>query len=322
MTQGPRRRSIVVTGAAGFIGSSLVDRLLTEEWHVTALDAFELFYDRSQKLRNVASAQSHSNYRLFEVDTRDRDAVRRVMREARPSVVVDLAARAGVRPSLTQPQLYIDINVSGLKNTLDASAEIGAKVVFASSSSVYGADPDRPYREEQMDCRPESPYGATKIAGEALVHAHRSVTGLPALIARLFTVYGPRQRPDLAIHKFARLMLAGRPIELYDEGRASRDYTHVDDVVDALMRLIEIEDRDVTVNIGSHFPVTTLDLVDALEKTLGVRAERRLMPPQPGDVPATYADISRAREILGWEPRRRLDDGLASFARWLSDEPG
>ena len=168
-----------------------------------------------------------------------------------------------------------------------------------------------------MAGRPLSPYGATKVAGEALAHAHHAITGLPVAIARLFTVYGPRQRPDLAIHSFARRMLEGQPITLYDGGRGSRDYTYVDDVVDAFVRLIDAPAPYVLVNVGGHSPVTTGELVDRMEHALGVRAIRVAAPAQPGDVPATYADITRARELLGWEPRVGLDEGLARFGAWL-----
>jgi UDP-glucuronate 4-epimerase len=231
--------------------------------------------------------------------------------------VVDLAARAGVRPSIANPDAYIDINVRGFQHTLTATEAVGARIVFASSSSVYGADPQRPFREEQMAGQPLSPYGATKVAAEALAHAHHTTTGLPVAIARLFTVYGPRQRPDLAINSFARRMLAGAPIELFDSGRGSRDYTYVDDVVDALARLIDAPAPYVLVNVGGHSPVTTTELVDRLENALGVRAVRVAAPAQPGDVPATYADITRARDILGWEPRVGLDEGLARFGAWI-----
>jgi UDP-glucuronate 4-epimerase len=222
-----------------------------------------------------------------------------------------------VRPSIADPDAYIDTNVRGFQHTLAAVEAVGARLVFASSSSVYGADPRRPFREEQMEGRPLSPYGATKVAGEALAHAHHAITGLPVAIARLFTVYGPRQRPDLAINSFARRMLAGEPIALYDGGRGSRDYTYVDDVVDALMRLIDAPAAYVLVNIGGHSPVTTTELVDRMEKALDVQAIRELAPAQPGDVPATYADITRARDLLGWEPRVGLDEGLARFGAWL-----
>ena len=310
-------RRIVVTGGAGFIGSTLTDRLLSEGWQVTAVDGFDPFYPRAVKDANIEEALGNPAYRLAEVDTRDRDALLATVENARPEVIVDLAARAGVRPSIADPDAYVDLNIRGFQHTLAACQAVGARLVFASSSSVYGADPRRPFREEQMACQPLSPYGATKVAGEALAHAHHAITGLPVAIARLFTVYGPRQRPDLAIHSFARRMLEGQPITLYDGGRGSRDYTYVDDVVDGFVRLIDAPAPYLLVNIGGHSPVTTTKLVDRMEHALGVQAIREVGPAQPGDVPATYADISQAREVLGWEPRVGLDEGLARFGAWL-----
>jgi UDP-glucuronate 4-epimerase len=311
------KRRIVVTGGAGFIGSTLTDRLLSEGWEVTAIDGFDPFYPRVVKEGNTARAAGNRSYHLAEVDTRDRGALIATVQEAQPEVIVDLAARAGVRPSIADPDAYVDINVRGFQHTLAAAQAVGARLVFASSSSVYGADPRRPFSEDQMECRPLSPYGATKVAGEALAHAHHEISGLPVAIARLFTVYGPRQRPDLAIHSFARKMLEGQPITLYDGGRGSRDYTYVDDVVDAFVRLIDAPKPYVLVNVGGHSPITTGELVDRMEHALDVRAIRVAAPAQPGDVPATYANITRAHELLGWEPRVALDEGLARFATWL-----
>jgi len=311
------RRRIVVTGGAGFIGSTLTDRLLSDGWEVTAIDGFDPFYPRAVKDGNIAQARGNRAFHFAEVDTRDRSTLLATVERARPEVIVDLAARAGVRSSIADPDAYVDINVRGFQHTLAASQAVGARLVFASSSSVYGADPRRPFSEDQMAGRPLSPYGATKVAGEALAHAHHEITGLPVAIARLFTVYGPRQRPDLAIHSFARRMLQGQPITLYDGGRGSRDYTYVDDVVDAFVRLIDAPAPYVLVNVGGHSPVTTGELVDRMEHALDVRAIRVAAPAQPGDVPATYADITRAHELLGWEPRVGLDNGLARFAAWL-----
>jgi UDP-glucuronate 4-epimerase len=313
-------RRALVTGGAGFIGSTLVDRLLAEGWQVTTFDAFEPFYPRERKERNIRAALEHPGYRLVEGDTRDQAAIVAAIREVRPDVVFDLAARAGVRPSIADPGSYVDINVRGLSNTLGAIAEVGARLVYASSSSIYGDDPRRPFTEEQAAGRPLSPYGATKVAGEALVHAHHAVTGLPVAVARLFTVFGPRQRPDLAIHTFARRMLAGEAVQLFDAGQGSRDYTFVDDVVDAFVRLADAPSSFLLVNVGSHRPYRTLEVVDELERSLGVTAERVLMPRQPGDVEATYADVSRAKATIGWEPRMPFGEGIDRFCAWLREE--
>ncbi len=311
------RRRVVITGGAGFIGSTLTDRLLSEGWEVTAVDGFDPFYPRAVKEQNIAPARGNPAYNFAEVDTRDRDALLATVELARPEVIVDLAARAGVRPSIADPDAYVDINVRGFQHTLAACEAVGARLVFASSSSVYGADPRRPFCEDQMEGRPLSPYGATKVAGEALAHAHHEITGLPVAIARLFTVYGPRQRPDLAIHSFARRMLQGESITLYDGGRGSRDYTYVDDVVDAFVRLIDVPAPFALVNVGGHSPVTTSELVDRMETALDAQAIRIPAPAQPGDVPATYADITRAHELLGWRPQVGLDEGLTRFGAWL-----
>jgi UDP-glucuronate 4-epimerase len=314
-------RRALVTGGAGFVGSTLVDRLLADGCEVVALDSFdESAYGRSAKLRNLTAAVASPSFALREVDTRDAAGVMAAMREVRPSVVFDLAARAGVRPSIADPAAYVATNVAGFQNTLSAAAAAGARVVFASSSSIYGDDDRRPFVEDQARGRPESPYGATKVAGEALAFAHGRATGLPVAVARLFTVYGPRQRPDLAIHAFARRILDGEPVVLFDEGRGLRDYTFVTDVVEALVRLSTVDERYLVVNVGSDRPVLTSQVIDELERALGTAATRELAPAQPGDVPATHADISRARSILGWTPRVEFAEGIDRFCAWLLAE--
>jgi UDP-glucuronate 4-epimerase len=310
-------RRAMVTGGAGFVGSTLVDRLLAEGWEVTAYDNFDGFYAREQKRRNLSGALSSDRFALVEGDTRDPDGLRTVLDRSAPDVVFDLAARAGVRPSIDDPLGYIDVNVRGVQTLLEALAGFETRIVFASSSSIYGNDDRQPFAEDQARGRPESPYGASKVAAEALLHAHHAVTGRRVSVARLFTVYGPRQRPDLAIHKFARHILSGREIELYDEGRGVRDYTFVDDVVDALIRLADAPDPYLIVNVGSQAPVETRAVVDELERVLGVPAKRTYLPAQLGDVTATFADITRARERLGWEPRTSFPRGIEAFAAWL-----
>jgi UDP-glucuronate 4-epimerase len=310
----------LVTGGAGFIGSSLTDRLLADGWSVTAYDNLDPYYPAERKWANLGAARESPNFTLIRGDTRDPGRLQQAFAEAAPDVVFDLAARAGVRPSIARPVEYVDVNVRGLQQVLTEVAASGSRLVFASSSSIYGNDDRRPFSEDQARGRPESPYGATKVAGEALVHAHHAVTGLPVGIARLFTVYGPRQRPDLAIHKFARAILDGEPIELFDAGRGIRDYTYVGDVVDALVKLSAVEEPYLLVNIGSHRPVVTAEVVDELERALGRQAERRLLPAQPGDVDGTFADVSRARHFLGWEPLVPFRAGIDQFCAWLRAE--
>jgi UDP-glucuronate 4-epimerase len=316
-----RTHRCLVTGGAGFVGSTLVERLLADSWEVVALDALdESTYGRAAKLRNLRAAHDADGFELREVDTRDAAGMMGAVRDVEPAVIFDLAARAGVRPSIADPAGYVATNVVGFQNTLSAAAAVGAQVVFASSSSIYGDDDRRPFAEEQARGRPESPYGATKVAGEALAFAHHRATGLPVSVARLFTVYGPRQRPDLAIHTFARRILEGQPVVLFDHGRGLRDYTFVTDVVDALVRLADRQDGYLVVNVGSDRPVSTSHVIDELERALGVEVERQPAPAQPGDVPATHADISRAREILGWAPSVSFSEGIDRFCAWLLAE--
>lgn len=302
------------------MGSTLVDRLLAEGWRVAAFDSFDPYYPAAAKRRNLRDAATHPDFELIEGDTTVPGSIAGAVVRVRPTVVFDLAARAGVRPSIADPAAYMSTNVVGLQHTLNAVAQAGARLIFASSSSIYGADDRRPFAETQALGRPESPYGASKVAGEALCYAHHAVTGLPVRIARLFTVFGPRQRPDLAIHAFARRMLRGEEIGIFDHGRALRDYTYVDDVVDGLLRLGMSEDPYILVNIGSHHPVQTSAMVTELERALDVQAIRNLLPAQPGDVPATYADVSLARERLGWSPSMPFGEGIDRFCTWLRAE--
>ena len=313
-------RRAFVTGAAGFVGSTLVDRLLADGWVVTGYDSFDPYYPRPAKVHNLAGARASDRFTFVEGDTRDAAALSSAMQAAAPEVVFDLAARAGVRPSIADPDGYIDVNIRGLRNTLASVADAGARMVFASSSSVYGNDPRQPFSEDQARGRPLSPYGATKVAGEAFCHVHQELTGLGVGVARLFTVYGPRQRPDLAIHRFARQILDGQAVELFDEGRGVRDYTYVDDAVEALLRLASSDEPYLLINVGSQNPVSTLEVVNLLEQALHRDARRTLLPAQAGDVAATYADVTRARETLGWQPRVPFEEGIQRFCAWLLAE--
>jgi UDP-glucuronate 4-epimerase len=309
--------TVLVTGCAGFIGSTLVDALLAAGRDVAGVDSFESFYPRESKERNLGSALASRRFRFRELDTRDAEGLAGFVSTVRPSTVVDLAARAGARDSLRDPLLYIDINVRGLQNLLSALASVDAALVFASSSSVYGAAASLPFRENEAVLRPVSPYGATKVAGEALVSAHHAITGSPVRIARLFTVYGPRQRPDLGVYTFAERLLDGRTIPLYDRGLATRDFTYVDDAVDGLARLIDADGPELVVNLGSGRPHSNLELLEQLEQVFEKRGARELLPAQPGDVPATYADNAVARRVLGWTPQVTLDEGLFRFREWF-----
>ena len=318
----PSDQTAFVTGGGGFIGSTLTDRLLADGWSVVAFDSFDSSsYAAEQKRRNLDQARASSRFRLVEGDTRDATATLDAIVGTRPAIVFDLAARAGVRPSIQDPISYIETNVRGLQNTITATAAVGAKLVFASSSSIYGNDARQPFTEDQASGRPVSPYGATKVAGEALVHAHHEASGLPIAIARLFTVYGPRQRPDLAIHSFAKKLLAGAPIDLFAEGKNVRDYTYVDDAVEALVRLGSSSDPSLLVNVGSHRPIETLAVVErARAGAWGEGGQTTRSPRSRETCPHTFADISRARDRLGWEPQVPFSVGIDRFCAWLRTE--
>ncbi|MBC7344831.1 MAG: GDP-mannose 4,6-dehydratase, partial [Clostridia bacterium] len=238
-----------------------------------------------------------------------------------PHAIIHLAARAGVRPSIQNPAGYYDVNVRGTQNLLELAKELRVKkFIFASSSSVYGVNPNVPWREDDPVLRPISPYGASKVAGELLGHVYSHLYGIQFIALRIFTVYGPRQRPDLAIHKFARLMLEGKPIPIYGDGSSLRDYTYVGDIVEGIRRAMDYEGSSYEViNLGSGRPIRLLDMVKALEEAFGVKARVEFLPPQPGDVPKTWADITKAGNILKWMPQVAFSEGLGAFANWFTN---
>jgi UDP-glucuronate 4-epimerase len=308
----------LVTGAAGFIGSHVVDSLLSDGWRVTAVDNFDAFYARRLKEQNVAANRSHAAYTLVEADIRDWQMLNSRLPE-RYDVVVHLAARAGVRPSIEQPRLYQEVNVAGTQNMLEfcRTREI-IQFVFASSSSVYGVNPNVPWSEDEAVLRPISPYASTKVSCELLGHAYSHLFGIRFLALRFFTVYGPRQRPDLAIRKFAELMLRGERIPLFGRGDSRRDYTYIDDIVAGVRAAMEYDGSWYeTINLGNDHAVSLSDLVPSLEAVLGIRATLHHLPDQPGDVPQTWANIDKARTLLGYRPQTRLQEGLRRFADWL-----
>lgn len=311
-------RSVLVTGGAGFIGSHLVDCLLDDGWEVTVLDNFDPFYDRALKTANVARHLDYKTYTLVEADIRDQEALAAQLR-GDYSVVVHLAARAGVRPSIEDPLLYQDVNVRGTHNLLEFCRHRGIKqFVFASSSSVYGVNPRVPWREEDSVLLPISPYASTKVSGELLGHAYSHLFGIRFLALRFFTVYGPRQRPDLAIRKFSELMLRGQPIPFYGAGNAQRDYTYVADTVSGIISAMSYDGTPYEViNVGNNRAVSLAGLVSLLEDVLGVTAKLQRLPDQPGDVPQTWADVDKARRLLGYAPATPLREGLERFAGWL-----
>jgi UDP-glucuronate 4-epimerase len=308
-----------VTGGAGFIGSHLVDSLLADGWQVTALDNFDPYYAAAVKERNVATHLAHPAYRLVRGDLRDTDAAGAARLAGPYDVIVHLAARAGVRPSIDDPVGYQSVNVAGTQQLLELARTLGVpQFVFASSSSVYGVNPRVPWHEDDHVLLPISPYASTKVSGELLGHVYAHLYGIRFVALRLFTVYGPRQRPDLAIHKFARLMLDGRPIPVFGDGTTSRDYTFVDDVIAGIRGgMAYTGSRYEVINLGNSRTVSLMEMIAGLERVLGVTAALDRRPEQPGDVPRTWASVEKAAELLGYTPRTPFETGLARFADWL-----
>ena len=318
-------RNVLVTGGAGFIGSHLVARLLAEgQWRVTVVDDFNDFYDPALKRRNVSAHLGREGFSLREADIRDRAALGEVFEGAGFDCIVHLAARAGVRPSLLEPVLYTETNINGTVNLLELARARGVRqFVFGSSSSVYGENEKVPFAEDDPVNKPISPYAATKAAGELLCHTYSHLFGLRCVALRFFTVYGARQRPDLAIHKFARLISEGRPIPVFGDGTTRRDYTYVDDIVAGVRAAMDYEASDYeVVNLGGSRTVELRELIALLEGELGRKARIDRQPPQPGDVPRTYADVSKARRLLGYDPRTPIEEGIRRFVRWFKGEGG
>ena len=308
---------ILVTGGAGFIGSHLVERLLAAGHTVAILDDFNDFYDPQIKQANIAGFAK--DVIVHHVDLRDGASVRKLFHREKFEVIAHLAARAGVRPSIQHPQLYYDTNVIGTLHLLEAARVIGAqRFIFASSSSVYGASKTVPFSEDEHLMQTLSPYAATKIAGEFLCSTYSHLYHLRVVALRYFTVYGPRQRPDLAIHQFTRRIHAGQPIEQFGDGTTRRDYTYIDDVIQGTMAALRYEGPLFDIfNLGESETIQLKDLIVAIENALGKKAEINQLPEQPGDMPLTRADISKARKLLGYSPTIRLNEGLPKFVEWF-----
>lgn len=309
--------SFYITGVAGFIGSHVAEAILLRGDRVFGLDNFDPFYDRSLKDRNLAALSAHRGFRFAEGDIRDLEALGRWGNGTRPDALIHLAAKAGVRPSLEDPAGYADVNVTGTARILDWAREREVpRILFASSSSVYGGNTKVPFSEEDPVDRPVSPYAATKKAGELLCHTYCHLYGMNIASLRFFTVYGPRQRPEMAIHKFTRHLFEGREIGIYGDGSSRRDYTYVDDVVEGVLGALSAPPGHRIFNLGESATLSISDLVDLLERVSGKKAIRRHLPEQPGDVPVTYADISRARREIGYNPRVPVAEGVERFVRW------
>lgn len=312
---------ILITGGAGFIGSHVAEGLLQQGAHVTALDNFDPFYPRVLKEANVARLQAYPGFRLLEADIRDQDLAARL--DALPPVtaVIHLAAKAGVLPSIQDPDGYTDVNIRGTQAILNWMRARGVrKLVFGSSSSVYGNSPKVPFREDETPDKPISPYAFTKRACELLTYTWHHLFGLDVLNLRFFTVYGPGQRPDLAIRKFTDRILQGQAIPVYGDGSTARDYTFVKDIADGVIRALQhvVAHEGVydILNLGNHSPITLTEMIATLERVIGQTATIDRQPLQPGDVTRTWADIARAQALIGYQPQTSFEQGLTQFVAW------
>jgi UDP-glucuronate 4-epimerase len=313
--------NVLVTGGAGFIGSHLVERLLGEGHGIVCLDNFDDFYDPALKRRNLARASQNPGFKLVEGDLRDEKLLGRIFEKEKIDWVAHLAARAGVRPSIQNPALYADVNIRGTVCLLEACQQHGVRrFIFASSSSVYGNSSRVPFSEDDPVNRPISPYAATKKAGELLCHAYHHLYGMDIACLRYFTVYGPRQRPEMAIHHFTRSILEGRKISLFGDGSSRRDYTYVEDIIEGTLGAFSRENGFQIYNLGESQTISLSELIREIEGQAGKKAILEYLPEQPGDVKQTYADIRKAREMLGYNPRTKVREGLARFVQWYLEE--
>lgn len=313
-----------ITGGAGFIGSTLSEKLLELGNKVIVIDNFCDFYNPEIKENNVKELLKNSNFKLYRNDIRDRQAVKKIFDENKIDVVMSLAAMAGVRPSIENPCLYQEVNCLGLQNILEEMKLHGVKNgVLASSSSVYGNCKEVPFREDMIVDYAISPYAATKKANEVMAHVYHKLYDMNIIMLRFFTVYGPKQRPDLAINKFTRLMLEGKEIPMFGDGTTSRDYTYVDDIVDGIIKSCEytLNHQNVyeILNLGNSSPTSLMEMINIIAKTLGVEPKIKQLPMQPGDVDRTYADISKAKNMIGYEPRTTFEEGVEKFINWYKN---
>jgi UDP-glucuronate 4-epimerase len=315
-------KKILVTGGAGFIGSNLCESLCQKGDTVICADHFNDFYDPSVKRRNIGALMETQNFVLAEGDIRDMPFLKSSFAAYQPDMVIHLAAYAGVRPSIAQPELYMDVNVMGTLNVLECVRNYGVRtMVFASSSSVYGNNKKVPFAEDDFVDNPISPYAASKKAGELLCYTYHSLYGIKMACLRFFTVYGRRQRPDLAIHKFVRLIHKGQEIPFFGDGASRRDYTHIDDILDGILKTVEwLETGDAgyeIFNLGESNTITLKNMVETIERKMGRKAKLKMLPPVEGDVLQTYADISKAKRMIGYSPHVEFEQGLSEFLDWF-----
>jgi UDP-glucuronate 4-epimerase len=313
--------SILITGGSGFIGSHLVDNLI-ESNKIINVDDINDFYSPDIKKNNMNTHLIHPNYRFYQYDIADYNLMKKVFEENEISMVIHLAARAGVRPSLIDPLLYNQTNITGTMNLLELSREFKVpKFIFGSSSSVYGSRKDGPFEEEMKIDRPISPYAATKAAGEQICYTYSHLYNMQIVCLRFFTVYGPRQRPDLAIHKFSKLIYEDKPIPVFGDGSAKRDYTYIDDILQGVLYSMNYDKTQFEVfNLGESQTIELKYLIELIEQNLGKKASIEWLPNQPGDVPITYADITKAREYLAYNPTTKIESGIEKFTRWFLEQ--
>ena len=312
------KRKVLITGTAGFIGSHLTERLVRHGYQVVGLDNFDDFYSPAIKWNNIRALKTVDNFKLEQGDIRDESILTRIFKMNDIDTVVHLAARAGVRPSIQQPLLYQDINIGGTIRLLEASRTHDVKkFVFMSSSSVYGANNEVPFNEADKVDGPTSPYAASKAAAELFCRSYNHLYGLPIVVLRLFTVYGPRQRPEMAISRFTRMIDSGEAITLFGDGTSQRDYTYVDDIVDGIHKSMIYQGSSFEIfNLGNSHPVALEYLVTLVEKTLEKKARIERLPEQPGDVLITFAKISKAKKLIGYQPKVMIEKGLPLYIRW------
>ncbi len=314
--------NILITGGAGFIGSNLIESLLKDKQNkITCLDNFDSFYDSKIKRNNIESHLKNPNCTLVEGDIRDLSRVKAKLSK-QYDVIIHLAAKVGVIPSLLDPTGYTEVNVLGTQNMLEFAKEVQCKkFIFASSSSIYGVNPSVPWKEDDRNLLPISPYAATKISGELLGHVYSNLFGMQFISLRFFTVYGPRQRPDLAIHKFAKLISKKKAIDIYGNGKTKRDYTYVDDIIYGIKAALNYSGSQYEIfNLGNNNPVELRELIGLLEKKIGNKAIINNMSEQSGDVPITFADINKAQRLLGYKPTTSISAGLQKFYEWFKSQ--
>lgn len=320
-------KTYLITGGAGFIGSSLSERLIKEGNKVVAIDNFCDFYNPTIKENNVKELIKNSNFKLYRNDIRDRESVKKIFEENNIDIVMHLAAMAGVRPSIENPVLYQEVNCMGTQNILEEMKAHNVKnLVMASSSSVYGNCKEVPFKENMIVDFAISPYAATKKANEVMTHVYHKLFDMNVIMLRFFTVYGPKQRPDLAINKFTRLMLEDKEIPMFGDGTTSRDYTYIDDIVDGIIRSCNYVENNNDVyeilNLGNSSPVSLKEMINTIGQAIGVNPKIKQLPMQPGDVDRTFADISKAKKLIGYNPKTSFKEGIENFVKWYKINGG